>query len=95
MSANSTALLSIDTFINIIFLGDIIVNMMSVYQDNDYNIVTDHKVTHYLIQIIIGYNQKVSAFLVHHRRVVNNSIRPNDRNTFSRWLFLGLRRKLY
>ncbi len=45
MSANSTALLSIDTFINVIFLGDIMVNMMSAYQDNDFNIVTDHKVT--------------------------------------------------
>lgn len=44
MSANSTALLSIDTFINVIFLGDIMVNMMSAYQDNDFNIVTDHKV---------------------------------------------------
>ena len=44
MSANSTALLTIDTFINVIFLGDIMINMMSAYQDNDFNIVTDHKV---------------------------------------------------
>jgi hypothetical protein len=26
-------------------VGDIIINMMSAYQDNDFNIVTDHKVT--------------------------------------------------
>ena len=66
MSANSTALLSIDTFINVIFLGDIMVNMMSAYQDNDFNIVTDHTVTDKALKIIIGYNQKVSTLLVYY-----------------------------
>jgi hypothetical protein len=66
MSANSTALLSIDTFINVIFLGDIMVNMMSAYQDNDFNIVTDHKVNDKSLMIIIGYNQKVSTILVYY-----------------------------
>jgi hypothetical protein len=65
MSANSTALLSIDTFINVIFLGDIIINMMSAYQDNDFNIVTDHKVIDSKLKIILGYNQKVPSLLVY------------------------------
>jgi hypothetical protein len=65
MSANSTALLSIDTFINVIFLGDIIINMMSAYQDNDFNIVTDHKVIESPLKIIIGNNQKVPSLLVY------------------------------
>jgi hypothetical protein len=41
-----------DTLINVIFLGDIVVNMMSAYQDNDFNIVTNHKVTGFTFKFI-------------------------------------------
>jgi hypothetical protein len=40
--------------------------MMSAYQDNDFNIVTDHKVIDSKLKIIIGYNQKVPSLLVYH-----------------------------
>ncbi len=43
-SINSTSLLTIETIMNVIFLADIFVNMLSAYQDNDFNMVTDHKV---------------------------------------------------
>jgi hypothetical protein len=41
MSQNITIL---DTVINCIFLVDIFINLISAYQDEEYNVVTDHKV---------------------------------------------------
>lgn len=39
--------LVIDTLINIVFLGDIFVNLLSAYQDKDLNVVDDLKVIYY------------------------------------------------
>jgi hypothetical protein len=38
------ALIGLDTAINIIFFGDIIVNMISAYKSDDYCLETDQKV---------------------------------------------------